>query len=119
MTTPLKRVGVVAAAVVAAEAVFLLVRHAADVDLTVADQGPVTAVAVGVTAALAGLAGWALLAILERFTARGRTIWAVTAAVVLLLSLLGPFGAATAGGIAGLAALHLVVGGVLLIGLPR
>ncbi|WP_426512613.1 DUF6069 family protein [Dactylosporangium sp. McL0621] len=118
MTTSLPRAGVVGAAVVAAEAVFLLV-HAAGADLSVPGQGPVGAVAVGVTAALAGLLGWALLAVLERTTRRGRTIWVVTAAAVLLLSLLGPLGAATAGAVAGLAALHLTVGAVLLAGLPR
>jgi hypothetical protein len=115
----MKRAGVVAAAVVAAEVVFLLVRHAADVDLTVPDRGPIGAVAVGVTAALAGLAGWALLAVLERTTGRGRKIWIVTASVILLLSLLGPLGAATVGATLGLVALHLTVGGVLLAGLPR
>ncbi|GAA2350303.1 DUF6069 family protein [Dactylosporangium salmoneum] len=119
MTSPLQRAGVVAAAVAAAEAVFLLVHHAASVDLTVPGQGPVGAVAVGVTAALAGLAAWGLLAILERATRRGRTIWVITAAVVLLVSLLGPLGAATAGAVAGLLALHLTVGAVLLAGLPR
>src|SRR5689334_6042682 len=47
-------------------------------------------VAVIVTALVAGLAGWGLLAILERLTTHARTIWTVLAFVVLAVSLLGP-----------------------------
>ncbi|WP_432967711.1 DUF6069 family protein [Dactylosporangium sp. CA-233914] len=119
MRSPLKRAGIVAGAVVAAEAVYLIVHNAAGVGLTVAGQGPVGAVAAGATAALAGLLGWALLEILERVTSRGRVIWIVAAALVLLVSLAGPLGADTGGAVAGLAALHLTVGAVLLAGLPR
>jgi hypothetical protein len=35
---------------------------------------------------VAALAGWALLALLERFTARARTIWTAIALLVALLS---------------------------------
>jgi hypothetical protein len=118
MTSPLRRAGVVAAAVVAAEAVFLLVHNAAGVDLE-ANGTAIGAAAAGVTAAVAGLLGWALLAILERTTARGRRAWTVVAAVVLLLSLAGPLGATGAAAIAGLTLLHLSVGAVLIAGLPR
>ena len=119
MTTPLKRAGVVAVAVVAAEIVFLLIDQVAGLPLSVPGQGDVGAVAVGVTAAVAGLLGWALLAFLQRATRRGRTAWAAIASVVLLLSLAGPLGAATVGAGAALAALHLTVGLVLIVGLPR
>ncbi|MFI5912584.1 DUF6069 family protein [Dactylosporangium sp. NPDC051541] len=119
MTTVVQRAGVVVAAVAAAEIVYLLVRHAAGVDLSVPGQGPVGPAAVAITAALAGLLGWALLAVLERTARKGRTIWVVIAAAVLLVSLLGPLGAASAGAVAGLIALHLTVGAVLLAGLPR
>ncbi|ADL46817.1 DUF6069 family protein [Micromonospora aurantiaca] len=80
----------------------------------------VTPVAVVVSTLLAGLAGWALLALLERLTARARTVWTVVAGLVLLVSLLGPLG----GGVGGaatltLVALHLVAGAVLITGLRR
>lgn len=81
------------------------------------DVGPV---AVAVTAVLAVLAGWALLALLERLTPRGaRAVWTTVAALVLLVSMLGPLGGADAGSRLGLAALHLVVGGVVIAGLRR
>ncbi|MCZ7475615.1 DUF6069 family protein [Micromonospora sp. WMMC273] len=84
-----------------------------------ADQR-VTPVAVVVSTLLAGLAGWALLALLERLTARARTAWTVVAGLVLLVSLLGPLG----GGVGGaatltLVALHLVAAAVLITGLRR
>ncbi|MEU8071375.1 DUF6069 family protein [Micromonospora sp. NPDC048169] len=80
----------------------------------------VTPVAVVVSTLLAGLAGWALLAVLERLTGRARSAWTVVAVLVLLVSLLGPLG----GGVGGaakltLVALHLVVGAVLITGLRR
>ena len=68
----------------------------------------------------AALLGWALLALLERWTARARTIWTAVAAVVLLLSLAGPLTGALSLSVAGaLAAVHLVVGSVLIVGLRR
>lgn len=76
-----------------------------------------TVLAVSLTAAVAG---WALLALLERSTRRARTTWTVLAAVVLLLSLAGPLtGAVTAAAGFVLAALHLLVGAVLIPGLRR
>ena len=78
--------------------------------------GPVSVVATGL---LVGLAGWGLLAVLERRTAKARTAWTVTAAVVLLLSLTGPLGAVTTAGKLSLVVLHLVVGVVLIAGLRR
>jgi hypothetical protein len=93
----------------------------ADVDLLVRAGGGTEAVgpgAVVVSALLAGLAGWALLALLERFTSRARTVWLVVAAVVLLLSLAGPLGAgADAATTAVLVGMHLAVGAVLIPGL--
>ncbi|MGP4102922.1 DUF6069 family protein [Nonomuraea sp. KM90] len=79
--------------------------------------GPVSVVAASL---LAGLASWALLAVLERFTSRPSRIWTIIALVVLALSLFGPLGIAV--GIAatlGLVLLHLVVGAVLVPGLAR
>lgn len=80
----------------------------------------VSPVAVAVSTLLAGLAGWALLALLERFTGRARTVWTVVAVLVLLLSLLGPVSGG-AGGAATptLVVLHLLAGAVLVPGLRR
>lgn len=64
----------------------------------------------------ASLAGWALLAVLERFASRARLLWLVVAVIVLVASLGGPLGGtgAEASDRAALVALHLVVGGVLI-----
>lgn len=45
-----------------------------------------------VVTALIGLVAWGLLALLERTSARARTIWTAIALVVFVLSLLGPIG---------------------------
>ncbi|MCZ7437406.1 DUF6069 family protein [Micromonospora sp. WMMC241] len=95
----------------------------AGVELTARNGGVeqrVSPVAVAVSTLLAGLAGWALLALLERLTGRARTVWTVVAVLVLLLSLLGPVG----GGVGRaatltLVALHLLAGAVLVPGLRR
>lgn len=62
-------------------------------------------------------AGWALLAVLERRTALARRVWTVVAVVTLVLSLLGALGGASAAAIAGLMALHVVVGLTVIIGM--
>lgn len=61
------------------------------------------------------LAGWALLALLERLTARARAIWTAVASAVLVLSF-GPVLGVEATGTAKLtlALLHLAVGAVLI-----
>jgi hypothetical protein len=59
---------------------------------------------------------------LDRPGAGGRPrplIWTVIAAAVLALSLLGPLGGVSSGAVLGLLCLHLVVGLVLIAGLPR
>jgi hypothetical protein len=72
------------------------------------------------TALAAGLLGWLLLAVLERRTARARPAWTGAALLVLAASLVLPLAAATtASGAAGLIALHLVVGAVLIPGMAR
>ena len=76
-------------------------------------------VAVAATALVAGLAGWALLALLERFTRHARVIWTALAIVVLAVSLLGPLNGIDATTKAALLGLHTVVGVVLIVGLPR
>ncbi|MFJ5048520.1 DUF6069 family protein [Streptomyces sp. NPDC088719] len=70
-------------------------------------------------ALLVSLAGWGLLAVLERFTRRPRLLWIVVAAAVLLLSFLPLTGSDMAGGTrAVLALMHVIVGAVLVAGLP-
>jgi Family of unknown function (DUF6069) len=56
-------------------------------EAAVQEVGPAS---VAATSLLAALAGWALLATLERFTRRARTVWVAVALVVLALSLFGP-----------------------------
>jgi hypothetical protein len=71
-------------------------------------------------ALVAGLIGWLLLAALDRRTPRARTIWTVTALLVLALSQLLPLAAGTtAAAVTGLLVLHLTVGAVVIPGLAR
>jgi hypothetical protein len=71
-------------------------------------------------ALVAGLIGWLLLAVLDRRTPRARTIWTVTALLVLALSLLLPLAAGTTpAAVTGLLVLHLTVGAVVIPGLAR
>ncbi|MBB5781902.1 DUF6069 family protein [Nonomuraea jabiensis] len=124
MNTSLRRLLLtVIAAPAAALAVWALAVPLAGAALTVRTGGAtqtVGPVSVIVASLVVGLAGWALLAVLERRVARPGRVWTITALVVLVLSLFGPLGSA-----AGLAAtlvlmlLHLVVGAVLVAGLAR
>jgi uncharacterized protein DUF6069 len=80
----------------------------------------VTVVNVVVAALVGSLAGWGLLALLRRFTAKARAIWTVTAIVAALLSLGGPLSAtASASTKVSLVAMHLVVATVLIVVLRR
>jgi hypothetical protein len=82
-----------------------------------ATEQSVGLIAVVSTSVLAGLAGWALLALLERRTARAKFAWTITAVTVLVLSMAGPLGASSMQAMATLIALHVAVGGVLIAGL--
>ncbi|WP_203829239.1 DUF6069 family protein [Actinoplanes palleronii] len=91
-------------------------------DLTVRQGGTVQhvgPVAVAVTALVAGLAAWGLLAVLERGTRRPARTYRIIATIVLLISLAGPLGSGVdLGSKLGLLGLHLTVGLALIIGLP-
>ncbi|UWP79197.1 DUF6069 family protein [Dactylosporangium fulvum] len=103
-------------AVIGTVLIWVIARQAVG-DLTVrAGSGTqeVSVVAVILTAAFAGLVGWGLLAVLERATAKARTVWTVIAVVFLLLSLLGPLGAVGAGAKVSLALMHLLAGAVII-----
>jgi hypothetical protein len=128
-TTGARRVSrllAVGAAVVAALAVWAVAALALGIDVQEPPRGagPVRDLAVGnvvLASAVASLAGWALLAVLERVTTRARTIWTSIAVVVAVLSLGGPLTAAavTTANRAVLAALHVVVAAVLIPLLAR
>jgi hypothetical protein len=83
------------------------------------DAQQISLVLVIVQSLVAGLAGWGLLVLLERFTAHGRRIWTIIAAVILVVSLAGPAGGTTTGSVITLILLHLVVGAILIVGLRR
>ncbi len=80
----------------------------------------VTVVNVIVAALVGSLAGWGLLALLRRFTNNARAIWTVIAFVVALFSLGGPLSTISSTGTkVALAAMHLVVATVTIVGLRR
>ncbi|MEU7741236.1 DUF6069 family protein [Nonomuraea sp. NPDC049158] len=113
------RILAVLGAAAAALAVWAVVHVLAGVALA-STSGEVTAVSVIVAALVAGLAGWGLLAVLERVTERPRAIWTWIAAVFLVLSLARPLTMGTTGAAkASLAALHVVTAAVLIVLLPR
>lgn len=117
-----QRLLTVAAAALSGVAVWTLAVPVAGVDLTVDNGSGVQEVGAAQTAIaglVAGLAAWAFMALLERFTRRPKPIWTVVAAVMLALSLTGPLSATTASAGATLAALHVAVGAVLIFGLRR
>ncbi|WP_460496498.1 DUF6069 family protein [Glycomyces tarimensis] len=76
--------------------------------------------AVVIASVLVGLAAWALLAVLERLTAKSGRIWTITAVIVLALSVpLGPLGAESTAAVVVLVLMHMVVAAVLIPGLRR
>ncbi|MBM0274999.1 DUF6069 family protein [Micromonospora tarensis] len=119
----LGRAAVAAGAVVVAVAEFALLHSAAGVDLAVrsgSSTRQVTVAAVIGAAAVAAVAGWALLASLERLINRAHVWWTSIAVAVLLLSLVVGASSGVGGGAkATLALLHLSVGVILILGLPR
>ncbi|MEV5893450.1 DUF6069 family protein [Nonomuraea fuscirosea] len=118
-----RRLLTVLGAAVAAVAVWVLAVPVAGTELIVrmgAGTQPVGPVAVVLAGLAAGLAGWALLAVLERVTAKAGRIWTITALAVLALSLTGPLGSATGpAATLVLLSMHLVVGAVVILGLTR
>lgn len=69
------------------------------------------------TSLTAALGGWGVRALLLRRPGGGRTTWLVLSGAVLLVSLLGPLGAANGGATVLLLLEHLAVGGVIMLGL--
>ncbi len=126
-THRLQRPAAVAAVIVVALALWAVATQAAGVDLRSpafsAAQHP-AAVGVGLVAvatALAALAAWALLAILERTVRHPRRAWTTIAVVVLVVSLGAPL---SGHGITGadravLACLHLLVATTVIVLIGR
>src|SRR5215216_5789298 len=111
------------AVIAAALAVWLIADPLLGIDLTAPtapgseELQPITPALVAGTSLVVALAGWALLALLERFTARARTSWTAIALLVALLSLAGPLSAhasTTAANVLALALMHLAVAAVLI-----
>jgi hypothetical protein len=120
-----RRLTAVIAAAAAAAGVWTVAGPLAGVQLMarVSAHGPAQQIgpaSVVIMSLLAGLAAWALLALLERHASHPRRAWTAVAATVLAISLAGPL---TAGrGIATVAALcgmHLAVGAVLILAMRR
>jgi hypothetical protein len=111
------RAGTVLGAVGAAAAAWAVLTQFGGVDL-VAGSPPATIgfAQVVLTAAVAGLAGWALLAAFERWTAAPRRNWRIVAVSVLVVSLIGPLTMAAGLAMGGLVTLHVVVGAALIVG---
>ncbi|MDP9866745.1 MULTISPECIES: DUF6069 family protein [Streptosporangium] len=120
--TATRRALTVAGATAAALVLWALTGPVAGIGLSVRLDGavqPVGPAAVATASLLAGLAGWALLALLERILKRPGRTWTVIAAVVLALSLAGPLGAVDTASTVVLAGMHLIVAAVLIPGLGR
>jgi hypothetical protein len=113
----------VVGATTVALALWTLADPVAGIDLTVRRGSALQPVGPGAVAAaslLAGLAGWALLALLERIMKRPGRAWTITAAAVLALSMTGPLGGAVdATSMVTLASMHLIISAVLIPGLGR
>lgn len=121
---PARRAATLLGAVAAPAALWWITGPLAGIEIT-ADTGggpaPVGPVAVVIAALVAGIAGWGLLAVLERTTRRPTLIWTWTSVAVLALSLAGPLTSSTSGpaGTLALVAMHLITGAVLIGLLPR
>ncbi len=115
------RLGAVAVAVLAPLAIWGIVEGAFGTDLRApatasGEPSDIGALAVLTASALASLVGWGLLALLERFSGRAHSVWAVVAALVLVLSLGGPLGGTgiTAASRIPLVLMHVAVAAVLI-----
>lgn len=119
----LRRAGTLAAASIAASAIWVVAVPVAGFKIDVHFGTSTRAVGLAsilIVPLIAGGAGWALLAILERMTARARSIWTILGWSILVLSVLGPLclgvGASSA---VTLITMHIAVGVTLIFGLTR
>ena len=121
------RLAAVGAAIVAALAAWFVAEVVFGLDLrrpaasVGAQAEDIDAVHVVFAAAVGSLAGWALLAVVERLTARPRRVWTVIAVVALVVSLGGPLsgsGITTSNRLA-LVLMHVVVAALVIPALAR
>jgi hypothetical protein len=113
-----RRGAVIGIAVVAAVAVWGISR-ATGIDLLVksgSDQRAVGLASVVVVAVLAGLGALAVSASAGR-SAHPRRVWLGISVPLLVVSLVGPLGAATVGAGLALASMHILVGAILIVGM--
>lgn len=119
----LRRLSAVVAAALLAIAIWAIAVPVAGIDLIVGvgeSARRVDLASVAIAPVGLGLAAWALLALLERLSPRGRRIWQVIGWVVLALSLVGPLSMGGAPGVlATLLAMHVVVGVTVILGLAH
>lgn len=119
-STAVRRTLIVLLAIVATLIVWAVEAYLLGIDLQARPVPGAAAQAVGPPAVasatlLAGLVAWALLAILERVTRSGRTVWVALAVLALLVSLAAPLsGAITATAAIGLATMHVVAAAILI-----
>jgi hypothetical protein len=104
-------------------AVWVIAVPLAGADLAVRMNGETQSIEPGSVVAstlIAGLVGWALLAVLERVVRRPRRIWTINAFVAFALSLAGPLtSGADATTTVTLIGMHLAVAAVLIPALGR
>jgi hypothetical protein len=116
-----RRAAVVAGAAIAAIIVWALEDPIGGVNLAVKSGSSTRQIGIAsvvATVAIVGLGASWLLGRLERRAARPHRTWTIVACAVFVVSLLGPAGGVTAGAKLGLAALHVIVAAVLVLGLP-
>jgi hypothetical protein len=123
MTTTTSRLVIIAGATASVLVYWTATDEFGGVDLAIR-QGSTTqavgAVAVAATALIAGLAGWGLLALLERKSQRPARIWTIIALTFLALSLVGPLGSgADLTSKLTLTGMHLLVGLIVIPSLAR
>lgn len=124
-STAARRLLIVLLAIVATLIVWAVEAYLLGIDLHARPVPSAAAQAVGPPAVasatlLAGLVAWALLAILERVTPSGRTVWVAVAVVALLVSLAAPLSGAITGTAAiGLATMHVAAAAILIPLLAR
>lgn len=116
------RASIVVGAAASATIAWTFLDKVSGVDMAVKSGNSTNHVGVAAVAIVAlgvGLAGWGLLAWLERGAKRPRRTWTMIAVAVFVLSLLGPLGGVDGAAKASLAALHLTVATIIIVGLPR
>lgn len=118
----LKRTAIVVEAAVIAMLFWAAAVPLAGVELQVTTGGAaqtVGPVQILIVALLAGTAAWAVLAVVEKLSRKPRRLWFPVAATVGVASLAGPlFSAGSTIAMLVLLGLHIVVGGILALGLP-